>query len=208
MAWRRTLLFLHRDVGYLSTGLVIAYAVSGFAVNHRQDWNYNQSREVEPLRVGTPTELLATAGERPEVVAARVDALGAGDDAALIAAVTRALGRATPPRNAFWRGPDRLSLFYGAGATDTVDYHPSTGMAERTILRDRPLFRDLNFLHLNEGRRLWTYVADLFAVALAFLAVSGAVMIKGRLGLRGRGGVLIALGVVVPFVALLLLRWT
>jgi len=208
MAWRRALLVLHRDVGYLSTGLVIAYAVSGFAVNHRQDWNYNQSREVEPLQVGTPAELLASPGERPEVVAARADALGPDDEKALVAAIGRALGRATAPRSAFWRGPDRLSLFYGAGAADTVDYHPSTGLAERVVLRDRPVLRGLNFLHLNEGRRLWTYVADVFAVALAFLALSGAVMIKGRHGLRGRGGVLVALGVAVPLVGLLLLRWT
>lgn len=205
MAWRRTLLFLHRDVGYLSTGLVVAYAISGFAVNHRQDWNYNQSRESETVYVGKPGELVPPAGAATVAVPPAADAQG---DAALVAAITRALGRPSAPRNAFWRGPDRLSLFYGAGATDTVDYHPSTGLADLIVLRDRPVFRSLNFLHLNEGRHLWTYVADLFAVALAFLAVSGAVMIKGRQGLRGRGGVLVALGVVVPIVALLLLRWT
>jgi hypothetical protein len=49
-------------------------------------------------------------------------------------------------------------------------------------------------------------VADAFAVALFFLAVSGVFLVRGRRGLRGRGGVLVALGILLPVLAALLLR--
>ena len=205
---RATLRALHRDVGFVAAGLTVVYGVSGVAVNHRGDWNYNQSMEVTATRLGAPVDLLPALSEsRRGELAAAPGAISEVEQAALVGGITAALGRAGPPKNVFWRGPDRLSLFYEAGDRDTVDYHPSTGVAEAKSMRDRPLLRAMNFLHLNEGRRLWTYVADAFGGALVFLALSGAVMVKGSRGLRGRGGVLVVAGAVVPVVAWVLLRW-
>ena len=31
----------HRDIGYLIAGLTIIYALSGIALNHKNDWNPN-----------------------------------------------------------------------------------------------------------------------------------------------------------------------
>jgi hypothetical protein len=118
--------------------------------------------------------------------------------------VRAALGRQRPPQNTFWRGPDNLSLFFEAGDRDTVNYQPSSGQAQQVRKRDRWLLRQLNFLHLNEGRSFWTYVADFYAVLLVFLAISGAIVVKGRRGLKGRGGVLLAVGIVVPVLGYLL----
>ena len=36
--WNRV---IHRDLGYLAVGLTLIYAISGFVVNHVQDWNPN-----------------------------------------------------------------------------------------------------------------------------------------------------------------------
>ncbi|HLV68425.1 MAG TPA: PepSY-associated TM helix domain-containing protein, partial [Polyangiaceae bacterium] len=55
-----------------------------------------------------------------------------------------------------------------------------------------------NWLHLNRGKKAWTYLADAYAVFLLFLAVSGLFMIPGRKGLFGRGAVLASLGALVP----------
>src|SRR5690606_10982804 len=45
---------------------------------------------------------------------------------------------------------------------------------------------------------------DIYAVLLLYLAISGIFMIKGRLGLRWRGAILISAGVSVPIAAVLL----
>jgi hypothetical protein len=207
MHWRAQLFSLHRDLGFFAVGLTVVYAVSGLAVNHRHHWNYNQSAEVSEHRVGTPAELIASLpAERRRALADDPRGLSRDEEPALVAALTRALGRARPPKNAFWRGPDRFSLFYETGDRDTVDYAPASGVARSLSLVDRPLLRELNFLHLNERHGAWTWLADAYALLLLFLAASGAIMARGRTGLLGRGGVLLALGVALPIVAVLLLR--
>lgn len=199
MQWRRPLILLHRDTGFLVLGLTLVYAISGVAVNHREHWNYNQSTDTEVTQVGRPAELLGDlSAERREALTAAPTELTNEEASRLGQRVREALGRTAEPRNAFWRGPDNLSLFFETGDRDTVNYQPSTGSARQIRRRDRWLLRQLNFLHLNEGKGVWTYVADLYAVLLAFLAISGAIVVKGRRGLKGRGGVLLALGVAVP----------
>jgi len=69
-------------------------------------------------------------------------------------------------------------------------------------VKSRTGIREANFLHLNHARKLWTYTADLYAVALAFLAISGMFVIKGKKGIKGRGAWLTGIGVVVPIVFL------
>lgn len=207
MRWRARLFSLHRDLGFFAVGLTVVYAVSGLAVNHRRHWNYNQSTQIAHARVGTPAELLTSlSADRQQTLAGDPQALSREEEPALVAALTQALGRRRPPKSAFWRGPDRFSLFYETGDRDTVDYSPSAGVARSLALVDRPLLRDLNFLHLNERGGAWTWLADGYALLLLFLAISGAVMARGRAGLLGRGGALLALGVAVPIAAALLLR--
>jgi hypothetical protein len=60
------------------------------------------------------------------------------------------------------------------------------------------LLRVANWLHLNRGKKAWTYVADGYAAFLLILAGTGLFMLPGRKGLIGRGGLLVALGVAVP----------
>jgi len=208
MGWRRHLVVWHRDLGYLACGLTVAYAASGVAVNHEEHWDYNRSTRREARSIGTPAAILPELGERRRgELDATPSALTDAEIRTLIAAVTAQLGRPSPPRNTFWRGPDALHLFYAVGDADEVVYHPRSGRAELIRRRDRWLLRDLNFLHLNEGRGPWTYLADAYAVVLATLALTGIFIARGRRGLRGRGGWLLALGVAVPLVALLALRY-
>jgi hypothetical protein len=133
--------------------------------------------------------------------------LSDAEAARLVTVVGGALGYQSPPRNYFWRGPARLMVFYGEGDREVVEYSPTTGVAELVVRRDRVLLRDLNYLHLNESRGWWTWLADGYGVLLLFLAVSGALIVRGRRGLTGRGGVLLTVGVAIPLLGLLLLRY-
>ena len=209
--WRATLIAWHRDLGFLSVGLTLVYAISGVAVNHRHDWDYNYSRDEGLHTLGSPSALLGVAPS--EVVA-----LGGGDDGvgqgrlartredALVERIAQALGRSAPPRKAVWRGSELLSLFFGEADSDVVDYDLSTGQAQGVVKTERFLLRDFNFLHLNERSDVWTWFGDLFAAVLIFLALSGAVVVKGRRGLKGRGGVLMGLGFLLPLLAIVFLR--
>ncbi len=171
--WRKLNNALHRDVGYLIVGLTIVYAVSGLAVNHRADWNPSfrvekKALQIEPIR----------ATERAEIVQKARAALGLGE-----------------PRNAFRPDPDTLQLFFDR-ETYSVDLPTGAVLVERNRLR--PVLYEMNQLHLNTPKGAWTWIADLYALALLFIAVSGLFVLKGRAGITGRGAWLTAIGILIP----------
>ena len=57
-----------------------------------------------------------------------------------------------------------------------------------------------NQLHLNTPKRLWTWVADIYAIGLIVLAVTGMFVLKGRTGITGRGAWLTGAGVLLPVI--------
>jgi hypothetical protein len=180
LPWRRWNAAIHRDLGYLAVGLTLVYAVSGLAVNHTADWNPNYA--IDKVERRFPP----------------VNAVGAE---ALVAALVPALDLPGPPRQVVQASPDSITLFYEGL---TVEARPAAGTAVLDRTRERTGLRQLNSLHLNHPKGLWTYVADAYAVVLILLAVSGLFLLRGRTGLAGRGKWLVAAGLLVPLLALLL----
>jgi hypothetical protein len=179
MQWRRWNNVLHRDLGYLCVGLTIVYVVSGVAVNHVESWNPNYAIERRSAALGPVT-----------------------GDPASDRAVRDLLTRLELPaeyRTTFRPAPGSLRIFVEDG---TVDVDLATGAATVEIVRRRPVLFAANFLHLNHPKRLWTWMADLYAVALGLLAVTGMFVLKGKKGITGRGAWLTAAGAVIPFVFL------
>jgi len=207
MKWRPQLFAWHRDAGFLCLGLVLVYAVSGVAVNHKKHWNSNYSTTVLTRDIGLPEALVRNASEHAGGWDSEARGeLARAEQPRLVEQIRAALGRSAEPRTVLWRTPEQLSLFFGEGDKDVVDYDPSTGKAQLTTRKPRFLLRWVNALHFNEYRRVWTWVGDFFAVTLAFLALSGAILVKGRRGLWGRGGALALAGLLIPVLLVLLFR--
>ncbi len=180
MKWRQWFRVLHRDIGYLLCGLVLAYSVSGVAVNHVDDWNPNYSIENSEVEVGPlPAESL--------------DAMEAHVSAALELGDDEIQGRRRPAKT-------RFVLFLQEGGDVKVDVATGKGTMKRVT--PRPGLFQVNVLHLNHLKGAWTWVADAFAVLLGFLAISGIVLLKGKNGLGGRGKWFVAAGLLVPLVFL------
>ncbi|HSQ62547.1 MAG TPA: PepSY-associated TM helix domain-containing protein [Polyangiaceae bacterium] len=163
---------LHRDLGYLAVGLTFVYAFSGLAVNHIADWDpnfHNTSRIVE---------------------------LGplAGDDDAIATQVTSKLAIDEKPNEVYREGNELEILF----KRRTLHVDVATGHVLDEEQKPRLLLRVANWLHLNRGKKAWTYFADTYAAGLLVLATSGLFMIPGRKGLLGRGAVLVTLGILAP----------
>jgi uncharacterized protein len=170
--WRGWLRAFHRDVGYLVVGLTLIYALSGLAINHIQDWDPNFV-SYEKSRTIEPIDVALE------------------DDAAVATALTR-LGIDERPRDVY-RAGDEIHLEF--------DKRRFVIIGEEVTEQgrsDRFFFRLANWLHYNRGKKAWTYVADAYAILLLYLACSGLFMLKGRLGLKWRGAVLVSLGLAVP----------
>jgi len=106
------------------------------------------------------------------------------------------------------RGPAEVLVTFDADGQHRAEDIPrlvaplGAGTATIEVVRPRPILRQANFLHLNHAKRLWTWMADLYAVALGLLAVTGLFVLRGRKGITGRGAWLTGAGVVLPFVFL------
>jgi hypothetical protein len=165
---------LHRDAGYLAVGLTVIYALSGLAVNHVGQWDpsFSQLERTHQLRGPLPA-----------------------DDEAAARHVLASLGVREAPREVYRADDERLEIVF-----DRRTLHADTrsGVVVEEGQEPRFFLRLANWLHLNRGKKAWTYVADGYAVFLLFLALSGLFMIPGRKGLFGRGAVVAALGAAVP----------
>jgi len=174
LALRPWLRALHRDIGYFAVGLTIVYATSGLAVNHLKDWdpNFKQVNRTHQLALPLPKD----------------------DDAAAKSAL-QTLGVHESPREVYRASDTQLDVVF-----DKRTFHVDTtsGVVHEEGQAARPLLRLANWLHLNRGKKAWTYVADSYAVFLLFLAISGLFMIPGRKGLLGRGAIVAVLGAAVP----------
>jgi hypothetical protein len=176
LRWRPWLRAIHRDAGYLAVGLTFVYALSGLAVNHITDWadgdpsfhTYSEVREVGPL---------------------------SGDDQAIAATLRDRLAIRETPREVYRAADDELDVIFDKRS---LHVNPKTGHVIDEGQRPRLLLRAANWLHLNRGKKAWTYFADAYAAGLLLLAVSGMFMIAGKKGLFGRGAVLVGVGILVP----------
>jgi uncharacterized protein len=79
-----------------------------------------------------------------------------------------------------------------------------TGQGVVEIIRNRPVFRQFNFLHYNNPKRLWTWFSDIFAGAMIIIAITGLFVIKGPKSISGRGLYYMLAGIVVPLILFLI----
>jgi hypothetical protein len=171
--WRAWLRALHRDVGYIAVGFTVIYALSGIAMNHIEDWDPNfRSSEVQFKIAPIPDDL--------------------SDDEA-VARIAAAAGISGTPSDVF-RAGDEVRLEYPNGSKVTAIGDTVTAQERDS----RFFFRVANWLHATRGKAAWKYISDVYAVLLLYLAISGIFMIKGKLGLRWRGAILIAVGLGAP----------
>jgi uncharacterized protein len=181
---RRTLRALHRDAGYLAIGLTLVYAVSGLAVNHIADWDPNFTQIDRTVPVKLDPALRAVQMTQDPAAARRV-----------ARTTLEALGRDDEVKDVYAVDDGHVDITLD-GTMMYVDLQQ--GLVREEGQKDRLLLRLANWLHLNRGKKAWTFIADGYAVLLLYLATSGLFMLPGKLGLRGRGAILTGLGALVP----------
>lgn len=174
---------LHRDLSYFFAGMVLIYALSGIAMNHRDTFNPDYAVSRTRLALDLP----AAAGS--EYTRAEVEALLAA------AGVGEAYVKHYRPDAA------TLKVFLQGGSSLTVDLARGDALYER--LTRRYVWSALTRLHYNPGR-WWTLFADAFAGGLILITLTGLLLVKGPKGLRGRGGIELAAGILVPLLFLLI----
>ncbi len=178
--WRKWNRAIHRDLGYIFFFTTIIYALSGIAINHRDDWNPNYRVVVyeKELKQDLPQSKLSRQATK--------DLLSSIDDDLVY-------------RSHYYPNQSTLKIFVKDGNV-RVDIESREVLIE--ITKRRPILAPMNYLHYNPIR-WWTYFSDVYAGALALLGISGLFILKGKNGITRRGAWLTGVGVVIPIIFLL-----
>lgn len=182
--WRRWFRAFHRDIGYVAVALILAYSISGIAVNHIEDWNPNYSYSERSVAIGPLT------GTLQDMEAQVIQRLSLDRRAV---------------RGHFQETETTLRVFLDEGQEAKIDI--PTGQGTLKGLSKRAVFFEVNALHLNNLKGLWTWIADAFAVALIVLAITGMTMMKGDRGFWGRGKYFVLAGLAIPIAAIIYMYW-
>jgi len=170
---------LHRDLGYFFAALIMAYSLSGLALNHLDDWNpdfFIEKKQIEVERTY----------KKNEITPDRIEAFSA-------------LAGEKEYRLYDFPSERQVKIYY-KNATLQIDLGSGKGTYEKVWRR--PLFYQVNVLHRNSVE-WWKWASDLFAVMLIAITVTGIFMLRGNNGLKGRGKWLLAAGALPPLIAVI-----
>ncbi|MDR0833992.1 MAG: PepSY-associated TM helix domain-containing protein [Candidatus Symbiothrix sp.] len=163
---------IHRDLGFLVVGLALVYGLSGILLNHigEKDPAFRTEERSVQLSPLLTQKELTTAWT---------------------------VNKTLPPLKKIFpidENHSRLMLEGGVGV-----YTVKTGQVDYETHSKRAFIYWINRLHYNKVKG-WSPVADLFAVSLLVLAISGLVIVKGKKGLSGSGKWYLLAGLLIPIV--------
>jgi uncharacterized protein len=170
----------HRDLGYLIAGLTIIYALSGIALNHKNNWNPNYIFDNRSFHSDIKTDK-------------------ENFNNMIAADILKSINIDPGFKTYYFPSGNKVTIFIDGGY---VQFNISTGEGTIEKISKRPLFYQINFLHYNPGK-LWKYFSDIFCIALITVTITGLFIIKGKNGITKRGAILTITGIVLPLILLL-----
>ena len=95
-----------------------------------------------------------------------------------------------------------LKIFFKGGSS--LEVNIEDGKANYEKVRRRPVLYYFSRLHINQSR-WWQIFSDIFAISLIIITLTGMIMLKGKKGFLGRGGIEFAIGFLIPLIFMFLL---
>ena len=179
--WRKINNILHRDVGYFFVGMFIIYALSGIALNHINDWDPNYIIEHKNVQVDPASLNMSLSSKQ-------------------VSDLMELLGVSKRIKKHYYPNRRTLKVFLNGGSL-TLNTISGNGLLE--IVERRPVFYEVNYLHYNHTKHLWTWFSDIFAGGMILLAITGLFVLKGKKGFKKRGIWFVLAGTLIPLIFLL-----
>ena len=172
----------HRDIAYFFVGLILAFAISGIALNHRSTFNSRQyTFDSEPLKI----ELTRNADEiDDDYVKSLIPQTNVGNEYRMFRIQQGNL------RIFFQDALAEISLETGEGKVD--------------FFGRRYVLAEMADLHQTTNPA-WVWYSDIFGIAMIFIAVTGMFIASGKHSFRKRGIWFSLVGLVFPLTFLFFL---
>ncbi len=173
---------LHRDLAYFYVGLIIAFSLSGIALNHRTSFDPQEyTVKTMPISIDLPLDDQD-----------RTESFFKEASKDFIDSEFRAMRI---------RGQEYRLYFEDAFAS--ID--AQTGQGEIEFLRTIPLLGQMTILHKTTNV-WWIWFSDIFGVAMLVIAITGMYISRGKYSFKRRGWKLALIGLTFPFIFLFLIR--
>ncbi|MEI7498959.1 MAG: PepSY-associated TM helix domain-containing protein [Bacteroidota bacterium] len=173
---------LHRDIGYLCVGMTLIYAISGIVLNHFKSGDFKHpdyGKSYTDLKVPLPKD-------------------GKVDQTYVYSVLDQVNQKDHYKSHITGEGYVQIFLSNGFVYVDL-----NTGEAEMERKTTRYVIKEMNLLHYNNLKKLYTWFSDLYAVGLIVLSITGLFVLRGKNGIVGRGAWLTAIGIIIPALFLL-----
>lgn len=178
---RKWFRIVHRELSYVFAGMLLVYAISGIALNHKNSFNSQYSI--------TRTEYRFAPTEQSVVDQTQIDKWLAE------------CGVAGDEIQHYFPDANTLKVFLKGNSNLVVEL--SFGNAVLEQVRKRPVLGSLSKLHYNPGKA-WTWFSDIFAGAMVVIVLSGIFMLRGKHSLLGIGGIEFLVGILIPLLFIFL----
>lgn len=179
--WSR---IIHRDLSFFFSGVIIIYAVSGFVLNHKNDFNSDYSINIYDFIVEGSYPLSQEIFTKEKVIT-----------------ILEPYNEADNYTKHYFPDNESMKVFLKGGSS--LEVNLANGKALYEQVRKRPIISQFNWLHYNP-HKWWTIFSDIFAFSLILITLTGLVLTRGKNSLWGRGGILVIIGIIIPLLFILL----
>ncbi|PXY01620.1 hypothetical protein DF185_09110 [Marinifilum breve] len=177
MNWNLKLRNWHRDFSYFYAGLLMAFSISGIALNHRHSWDpRDYVYDTVDVKFNFPKDKDSISDE-------------------FFQQALKNQGIELNLNGTAWRRGGYNLYFDNAYAY----INPFTGEGQIESFRTRPLLGQMVDLH-KSASDVWVWYSDIFAICVLLICITGLVITKGRNGFKKRGWKLALIGVLIPSV--------
>ncbi|MGL4779864.1 MAG: PepSY-associated TM helix domain-containing protein [Bacteroidales bacterium] len=181
--FRKICRIIHRDLSYFLTGIILVYAISGLVLNHKDSFNPDYS--IDRVEFTVSESFPRSAGNISE---------------AELNKELEDIKRSAPVMKFYAPKPNEVKVFIKGGSSMVINLSDRSAVYES--IKKRPFFSQINWLHFNP--KGWTIFADLVAIGLILITLTGIFMNKGKNGLWGRGGIEVIIGILIPILFIFL----
>lgn len=172
----------HRDIAYFFVGLIISFAISGIALNHRRTFNSREfTYSAEPIQLQLPQNAEEITEEFVQTLLPIID-----------------MGN---KYEGFQVRSGSLRIIYEKARAEVS---LETGQGEKEWIGRRVGLAEMADLHQTTNKN-WIWYSDIFGIAMIIIATSGMFISGGKTSFRSRGWKLAVVGVIFPLVFLFLL---
>jgi len=170
----------HRDIAYFFVGLIISFAISGIALNHRRTFDSRRfTYSAEPIQLQLPANADDITEEYVQDVLVPAIEMGNKYEGFQV--------RSGSLRIIYEKARAEVSLETGKGEKEWVGRR--IGLAEMADLHQTT-------------NPAWIWYSDIFGIAMIIIAVSGMFISGGKHSFKQRGWKLAVVGIVFPLIFL------